>query len=220
MKANIVDIIVDPLGDKIPRFSEQHLNEILEWFEEKSQPISVPDVDELIKFVNVDQLMQFLEERRFHKRGFYYPTFGEVISEAETFNAGTSRIFTKEQILYMLDKWVIEAKIKHELKLAFKVFDSENRTFLDIDEIRVIATSVGQPFDEDETLELLRDANVRGDGNVYYEDFVESLFSLAPELYSIKAEYLFENPEEDPSQIESSDLEVPAQVQTKGKMGK
>ncbi|KPJ13843.1 hypothetical protein RR48_08657 [Papilio machaon] len=145
MKANIVDIIVDPLGDKIPRFSEQHLNEILEWFEEKSQPISVPDVDEPI---------------------------------------------------------------------------NENRTFLDIDEIRVIATSVGQPFDEDETLELLRDANVRGDGNVYYEDFVESLFSLAPELYSIKAEYLFENPEEDPSQIESSDLEVPAQVQTKGKMGK
>ncbi|XP_013148338.1 PREDICTED: centrin-3-like [Papilio polytes] len=218
MKAN--DVIVDPLGDKTLRFSEQHLNEIVQWFEEKSQPISVPDTDEPLQFVNVDQLMQFLEERRFHKRGFYYPSFGEVILEAETFNAGISRVFTKEQILYMLDKWVIEANIKHELKLAFKVFDSENRTFLDIDEIRIIAKYGSEPFDEDETLELLRDANVRGDGNVYYEDFVESLFSLAPELYGIKAEYLFENPEEDPSQIESTDLENPAPVHTKKKKEK
>lgn len=62
MKAN--DVIVDPLGDKTPRFSEQHLNEIVQWFEEKSQPISVPDTDEPLQFVNVDQLMQFLEERR------------------------------------------------------------------------------------------------------------------------------------------------------------
>ncbi|KPI97003.1 hypothetical protein RR46_05620 [Papilio xuthus] len=63
MKANIPGNIIDPLGDKAPRFSEQHLNEILEWFEEKSQPVSVPDIDEPLKFVNVDQLMQFLEER-------------------------------------------------------------------------------------------------------------------------------------------------------------
>lgn len=33
---------------------------------------------------------------------------------------------------------------------------------------------------------MLRDANVRGDGNVFYENFVESLFSVAPELYEIK----------------------------------
>lgn len=47
------------------------------------------------------------------------------------------------------------------------------------------------PYNEDEAREILRAANVRGDGNVVYEDFVESLFSLAPELYKIKVKYIF-----------------------------
>lgn len=36
-----------------------------------------------------------------------------------------------------------------------------------------------------ETLELIRDANVSGSGNVSYEDFVESVFRSAPELYEL-----------------------------------
>lgn len=55
-----------------------------------------------------------------------------------------------------------------------------------MDEIQVLVKGFGKPFDDKETLELLRDANVRGDGNIFYKDFVESLFNLAPELYEIK----------------------------------
>lgn len=47
----------------------------------------------------------------------------------------------------------------------------------------------GDPFTEAEAREILRDANVRGDGIVYYKDFIESIFSLAPELYNIKVHY-------------------------------
>lgn len=42
------------------------------------------------------------------------------MKEAENLNAGISRMLTVEQVLYMLDKWIIEPEIKHELKLAFK----------------------------------------------------------------------------------------------------
>ncbi|XP_068618054.1 uncharacterized protein [Battus philenor] len=190
---------LNPLGDKIPRFSEEHLNEILEWFDKFSKPYQYTDTNETMKFITIDRLMNFLEERKFHVRSFNYPTYGEVMIEAEKLKAGVSRILTKEQILYLLDKWVVEADLKHELKLAFKVFDSEKRTFLDMDEIQIIVMSFDDPFKEHEILELLRDVNVRGDGNVFYEDFVDSMFSLAPELYEIKAEYLYEDPNDDPS---------------------
>ncbi|CAH2239951.1 jg3382 [Pararge aegeria aegeria] len=110
-----------------------------------------------------------------------------------------TRMLTKDQFIYMLDKWVIEADLKHELKLAFNVFDTEKRNFLEIDEIKVIVTRYADVFSDDETREMLRDANVRGDGNVFYEDFVDSLFSVAPELYQLKADFLYEDPNEDPS---------------------
>ncbi|CAG9564729.1 unnamed protein product [Danaus chrysippus] len=126
------------------------------------------------------------------------------MKEAENLNAGITRMLTVEQVLYMLDKWIIEPEIKHELKLAFKaslvkVFDTEKRNFLEIDELRVIVSSYGEAFNENEIREMLRDANVRGDGNVFYDDFVESLFNVAPELYDVKTEYLYENADEDPS---------------------
>lgn len=66
------------------------------------------------------------------------------------------------------------------------MFDTEKRDFLEIDEIQTIVTQYGDIFDPDETREMLRDANVRGDGNVFYEDFIESMFNLAPELHEIK----------------------------------
>lgn len=72
-----------------------------------------------------------------------------------------------------------------------QVFDTEKRNFLEIDEIQEIVTSYGDAYNEAETREMLRDANVRGDGNVFYEDFVDSLFNVAPELYELKVQNIF-----------------------------
>lgn len=53
---------------------------------------------------------------------------------------------------------------------------------MNIDELRSIVTTLSDPLDDAETLEFLRDANVRGDGNIYYKDFVDSLLEVSPEL--------------------------------------
>lgn len=66
-----------------------------------------------------------------------------------------------------------------------QVFDTETRNYLEVDDIKAIVTGYANVFSENESRELLRDANVRGDGIVYYQDFIESLFSIAPELYGI-----------------------------------
>ncbi|XP_063365874.1 uncharacterized protein LOC134654339 [Cydia amplana] len=135
----------------------------------------------------------------YHRRHFNYPTYMEIMADAELLKAGVTRVLTKEQVIYMLHKRVKEAEIKHELLLAFQVFDTEKRNFLELGEVESIVTSYEDAFNRDETIEMLRDANIRGDGNIVYENFVESLFAMAPELYEIPTDFLYTDPDEDPS---------------------
>ncbi|XP_039756524.1 uncharacterized protein LOC120631142 [Pararge aegeria] len=191
--------VFKPLANVIPRFREEDLAHVIEWFDNHSKPLLILNEGEAINVITIENLKQFLESKKFHKRCFHYPSYAEIMIEVENIKAEMTRMLTKDQFIYMLDKWVIEADLKHELKLAFNVFDTEKRNFLEIDEIKVIVTRYADLFSDDETREMLRDANVRGDGNVFYEDFVDSLFSVAPELYQLKADFLYEDPNEDPS---------------------
>lgn len=43
------------------------------------------------------------------------------MNEAEKLKAGVTRMLTRDQFIYILNTWVIEAEIKHELLLAFEV---------------------------------------------------------------------------------------------------
>lgn len=43
------------------------------------------------------------------------------MDEAEKLKAGVSRFITKDQFIYMINKWVKEVNIKHEIVLAFEV---------------------------------------------------------------------------------------------------
>lgn len=70
------------------------------------------------------------------------------------------------------------------------MFDVERRGFLEIDTVKNMVSSYGESFDVKELQEFLRDANVRGDGNVYYENFVDSMFVLAPELNELEVRIL------------------------------
>ncbi|XP_045451426.1 calmodulin-like [Melitaea cinxia] len=190
--------VLKPLQNVSLLFTKEQLSDIIAWFDSNSKPYIIED-EEPVNVITVEKLIQFLDLKKYHRRSFHYPSYAEIMNMIEKLKAGTTRVITKDQFIYVLNKWILMPDIKHELKLAFKVFDSEKRNFLEIDEMKVIVTRYADVFNENETRELLRDANVRGDGNVFYEDFVESLFSVAPELYQTKAEYLYENPDEDPT---------------------
>ena len=43
------------------------------------------------------------------------------MAQAERLHAGVTRMLTKDQFIYILNLWVQDAEIKHELILAFKV---------------------------------------------------------------------------------------------------
>ncbi|XP_049872164.1 uncharacterized protein LOC126373723 [Pectinophora gossypiella] len=189
-----------PLNNVTPKFTEEQLAEIVEWFDENSKPLLVINqADEPTNVITIEQLQIFLGLKKFHRRSFHYPSYAEIMKEVEILKMGTHRMLIKDQFIYILNQWVMEPDMKHELKLAFKVFDTEERDYLETDILKEVMTTYGEPLDLDECIEFIRDANVAGDGNVIYEDFVESLFTLAPELYELPKEYLYEDPDEDPS---------------------
>ncbi|XP_053610604.1 uncharacterized protein LOC128675311 [Plodia interpunctella] len=191
--------VFNPLQNITPRFTEEQLNEIVEFFDTNAKPLLVINDGEPINVISIEQVIDFLNLKKFHRRSFHYPTYGEIMTEADNLKAGYLRIVTKEQFIYMLNKWVLETTLKHELTLAFKIFDTEKRDFLEIEDIQSIVQGYGDIYTDEETREMLRDANVRGDGNVFYEDFIESLFSVAPQMNNAKINYLYEDPDEDPS---------------------
>ncbi|XP_030040400.1 calmodulin-like protein 6 [Manduca sexta] len=191
--------VFNPLKNITPRFTDDQINEIVEWFDENSKPQLIINEGEPTPVITIQKFINFLSLKKFHRRNFHYPSYFEIMTEAENLKAGTTKMLTKDQFIYMLNKWVIEPNITHELLLAFKIFDTENRDFLEIDDLQIIVTGYGDVFNESETKEMLRDANVRGDGNVFYANFIQSLFSIAPELKDLKIEYLYDNPDEDPS---------------------
>ncbi|XP_050347409.1 calglandulin-like [Nymphalis io] len=211
--------VFNPLQNVKPRFTEEQLSELIQWFDENSKPRVIIDDGEPINVITIENVKEFLELKKYHRRNFHYPSYAEIMKEVEKLKAGIIRMITKDQFIYMLDKWILMPDIKHELKLAFKVFDTEKRNFLETDDLKVIVTTHADVYSESETRELLRDANVCGNGNIFYEDFVESLFSVAPELYQLEVQYLYENPDEDPSVLPEpvTEEKAPTPVTTKNK---
>ncbi|KAG7312242.1 hypothetical protein JYU34_001714 [Plutella xylostella] len=190
--------ILNPLNT-ITRFTQEQINDINEWFSSEAKPLLSVDDSDPINVVTVEQFEQFLGLKKYHRRNFYYPTYAEIMKEVERLKMGTTRVLTEKQVFFLLNKWLIHPEIKKELLLAFRAFDTEKRNFLDTNELIEIVTKDGDLFDEAEKIEMLRDANIHGDGNIYYEDFIESMFIQFPQLNQLKTEYLYLDPEEDPS---------------------
>jgi calmodulin len=60
-----------------------------------------------------------------------------------------------------------------ELIQAFRVFDRQDNGYVSAAEMRHLLTSLGDPFGEDEVEELLREAEIDGDGMFNYREFVK-----------------------------------------------
>lgn len=158
---------LNPLAHVTPRFTEEQLEEMVQWFDENAKPLlTINDAPEPTNVVTIEQFVSFLELKkysilnshdtvvkpeiffynnngiviririkvnrkkhnktffflfRFHRRSFQYPTYFEIMTEAEKLHAGVTRMLTKDQFIYMLNLWVRESDIRHELELAFQV---------------------------------------------------------------------------------------------------
>ncbi|KAB5511114.1 hypothetical protein DKX38_030200 [Salix brachista] len=66
---------------------------------------------------------------------------------------------------------------EEELKEAFKVFDKDQNGYISAAELRHVMTNLGEKLTDEEVEEMIREADVDGDGQVNYEEFVRMMLA-------------------------------------------
>ena len=66
---------------------------------------------------------------------------------------------------------------EEELIEAFKVFDRDGNGFISAAELRHVMTNLGEKLTDEEVDEMIREADVDGDGQINYEEFVKMMMA-------------------------------------------
>merc|ERR1712126_196933 len=109
------------------------------------------------------------------------PTEGdlqEMIGEID--QDGNGCITFNEFVTLMTKNVQDDGDIEEEIREAFRVFDREGHGFITVPDLTQVLTSLGDKLSEDESRELVEEADIDGDGNVNYEEFVTMLLHKKP----------------------------------------
>ena len=66
---------------------------------------------------------------------------------------------------------------EEELHEAFKVFDKDGNGTISAAQLRHVMTNLGEKLTDEEVDEMIREADVDGDGEVNYEEFVKMMMA-------------------------------------------
>ena len=73
------------------------------------------------------------------------------------------------EFLTMMAKKMKDTDSEEELREAFKVFDKDGNGFISAAELRHVMTNLGEKLTDEEVDEMIREADLDGDGQVNYE---------------------------------------------------
>merc|ERR1712188_340717 len=96
----------------------------------------------------------------------------DMINEVDADGSGTIDF---AEFLSLMSKKMKDADSEEELMEAFKVFDKDGNGFISSVELRHVMTNLGEKLTDDEVDEMIREADVDGDGQVNYDEFVKMM---------------------------------------------
>ncbi len=80
-----------------------------------------------------------------------------------------------EEFVTLMNRKNKEADTEEEVINAFRVFDKESHGLISCSELRHIMTTLGDKLTEEEVDEMIREADIDGDGYINYEEFVRMM---------------------------------------------
>ncbi|XP_048478432.1 calmodulin-A isoform X2 [Plutella xylostella] len=98
----------------------------------------------------------------------------DMVKEVDQDGNGTIEF---NEFLQMMSKKMRGADGEHELREAFRVFDKNNDGLISSVELRHVMTNLGERLSEEEVDDMIREADLDGDGMVNYDEFVTILTS-------------------------------------------
>ncbi|XP_052071036.1 calmodulin-A-like isoform X1 [Mytilus californianus] len=94
----------------------------------------------------------------------------DMINEVDADGNGTIDF---EEFLLMMARKMKDTDSEEELREAFRVFDKDGNGFISAAELRHVMTNLGEKLTDEEVDEMIKEADLDGDGLVNYEDFME-----------------------------------------------
>lgn len=74
-----------------------------------------------------------------------------------------------EEFLLMMARKMKDTDSEEELREAFRVFDKDGNGFISAAELRHVMTNLGEKLTDEEVDEMIKEADLDGDGLVNYE---------------------------------------------------
>ncbi|XP_078612782.1 uncharacterized protein LOC144882674 [Branchiostoma floridae x Branchiostoma japonicum] len=98
----------------------------------------------------------------------------DMINEVDTDGNGTIDF---PEFLTMMARKMEEVDSENELREAFQVFDKDRNGYISAAELRHVMTNLGEKLTDEEVDEMIREADIDGDGQINYEEFVTMMIS-------------------------------------------
>ncbi|XP_073317374.1 calmodulin-2 isoform X1 [Primulina huaijiensis] len=114
------------------------------------------------------------------------PTEAELQDMINEVDADQNGTIDFPEFLNLMARKMKDADSEEELKEAFKVFDKDQNGFISaaetyciipISQLRHVMTNLGEKLTDEEVDEMMREADVDGDGQVNYEEFVRMMLA-------------------------------------------
>ncbi|GAA6221965.1 calmodulin-like protein 6 [Lates japonicus] len=101
------------------------------------------------------------------------PTKRELIQMAKDVDKDGKGIFNCDSFLGLMALYHERTKNQDaELRAAFKVFDKEAKGYIDWNTLKYVLMNAGEPLNEIEAEQMMKEADKDGDGTIDYEEFV------------------------------------------------
>lgn len=91
-----------------------------------------------------------------------------MFSTLKSFITGNGTIDFPE-FLTMMARKMKDTDSEEEIREAFRVFDKDGNGFISAAELRHVMTNLGEKLTDEEVDEMIREADIDGDGQVNYE---------------------------------------------------
>ena len=105
------------------------------------------------------------------------PTQSELTDMIQEVDADGNGTIDFQEFLIMMHRKMKDTDSEEEIKEAFKVFDKDGNGFISAIELRHVMTNLGEKLTDEEVDEMIREADVDGDGQIDYQEFVTMMMS-------------------------------------------
>ena len=83
-----------------------------------------------------------------------------------------------DEFVWLMSQDIHDEDIEDEIRDAFRVFDREGNGFISAVDLHDVLVQIAEKLSQEEVDELIGEADIDGDGNIFYDEFAAMIFKV------------------------------------------